>query len=322
MNVGIIGAGGIATSMARTLNGMSDCNLYAISARDLKRAEAFKETYGAEVAYGSYEEMLKDEKVDLVYIATPHSHHFEHMKLCIQYHKPILCEKSFTVNADQARLIRDLAAKEKVFVTEALWPRYMPSLPIIRKVLSEKPVGEISFVTCNLSYDIDGNERIVKPELAGGALLDVGIYGLNFLVMTLGKDIKCTSSMVELTDTGVDGRETITFVYENGVMATTTHGIYGRSDRKAIFTCEKGYIIVENINNPQCINIFNDNDELVRHIDFPEQITGYEYEVAECKKCLEEGKLESDSMPLSETVFLMEQMDALRDEWGIKYPFE
>lgn len=317
MNVGIIGAGGIATSMARTLNMMPDCDFYAIAARDYDRAEAFRGEYNGKVAYGSYEELLCDDAVDLVYIATPHSHHFEHMRMCIAHHKPILCEKSFTANASEAREIIALAAKEKVFVTEAVWPRYMPSLAIIRDTLASKPVGEISFVTCNLSYDIDKVERIIKPELAGGALRDIGIYGLSFLAMTLGKDVKSISSVVELTETGVDGREAITLIYNNGIMATTTHSIYGRSDRKAIFTCEKGYIIVENINNPQCINIYNNSDELIKHIDFPKQLTGYEYEVWECKKCIEEGRIESYSMPLSETLFVLDQMDALRQDWGI-----
>lgn len=322
MRVGILGAGKIATSMADTLNGMSDCELYAIASRDLGKAKAFKEKYKAKVAYGSYEEMLSDPKVDLVYIATPHSHHYEQMKMCIEHMKPVLCEKSFTMNEAQAIEIKYLAAAKGVFVTEAVWPRYMPSRKMIDKVISSGIVGKISQVTCNLSYDIDDKERIAEPALAGGALLDVGIYGLDFLFMHLGTNVKNISSSVLLTDKGVDGMETITITFKSGVMAVATHGIYGRSDRKGIFYGEKGYIVVENINNPRCIDVFNDSDELLSHVDFPKQITGYEYEVEECKRCIEAGKIVSESMPLDDTLFTMGVMDKLRKDWGVKFPGE
>lgn len=314
-NIAILGCGTIASRMAETVNGMNDVNLYAVAARDLERAKAFAERWKAEKFYGSYEELVNDPGVDLVYIATPHSHHSQHMKLCITHGKPVLCEKAFTRNAEEAREIIALSKEKGVFVTEALWPRYMPSRQIIDELLQEKPLGEISMVTCNLSYDIDQVERLVRPELAGGALLDIGIYGLDFLLMHLGKELEKVDSTVRMTETGVDGQESITLIFKNGIMANTTHSIYGISDRKGIFTCERGYIIVENINNPEEINVYDQNYQLLRHLDVPEQITGYEYEVRECFEAIENGETESRSMPLEETIFLQDLMDQIRTNW-------
>ena len=176
MNIGFIGAGQIANTMAYTMQRMEDVNLYAVAARDLDRAEAFAARYGFEKAYGSYGEMLLDPNVELVYIATPHSHHAEHMKLCIAHGKHVLCEKAFTLNAAQAREVAALAKEKGVYVAEAIWTRYMPSRAMINEVLASGVIGNITAMTANLCYPVSSRERCIQPELAGGALLDVGIY--------------------------------------------------------------------------------------------------------------------------------------------------
>lgn len=318
-NLGIIGAGNIAEHMAETVNGMEGVNLYGIAARDYTRAEAFAEKYHVTKAYGSYEELVKDDDIDLVYIATPHSHHYEHMKLCLNHGKNVLSEKAFTANFKEAEEIVKLAKEKNLFVAEAIWTRYMPSRRIIDDILKENLVGKISTVTANLSYDVDKKERLIRPELAGGALLDIGIYGLNFFVMHLGKDIERIESSVVMTDTGVDGQEVITIIYNDGTMAVTTHSIYGRSDRKGIFTGEKGYIIVENINNPSEINVYDSDDKLIAHREVPRQITGYEYQVEECFERIENGKKEASSMPLEETLYMMKMMEDIKNSWKSAY---
>lgn len=322
MNVGILGAGRIAGTLAQTMAGMKTVKLYAVGARSLERAQAFAKEYKAEKAYGSYEELVSDPAVDLVYIATPHSHHAEHAELCINHGKPVLCEKAFTMNAAQAEKIIELSRKKGVFLTEAIWTRYMPSRKIINDVINSGIVGKIRVLTANLSYTITHKERIVEPALAGGALLDVGVYTLNFAAMHFGCDIERIESSVQMTDKGVDGLESITIFYRDGKMAVLNAGIYTRSDRKGIFYGEKGYIIVENINNPQSISVFDDSDRLIKKIDVPPQNTGYEYELLECEKCLAEGKIESDSMPLADSLYMMKQMDGLRKDWGLVYPQE
>ena len=322
MNIAFLGAGRIAHVLAKTMVQMEEVTLYAVAARDLDRAESFAAEYGFARAYGSYEEMLSDPAVELVYIATPHSHHFEHMKLCIDHGKAVLCEKSFTLNASQARQIAALAREKGVYVAEAIWTRYMPSRRIINEVLSSGVIGNISTLTCNLSYPVTYKPRIVRPELAGGALLDVGIYGLNFALMHFGDDILRTDSSVRFTDTGVDAMETITLHYRDGKMAVITAGVLARGDRKGIFYGEKGYIIVENINNPQSISVYNLTDELVEKITVPAQISGYEYEIREAIARIREGHIESASMPLDTTIAVMERMDNLRKDWGLVYPME
>ena len=322
MNIGFIGAGRIANTLASTMARMEDVNLYAIAARDLGRAQAFAAQYGFDRAYGSYEEMLRDPNVELVYIATPHSHHFEHMKLCIAHGKNVLCEKAFTLNVPQARQIAALAKSKGVYVAEAIWTRYMPSRAMIDEVLASGIIGRISTLTCNLSYPVTYKERIIRPELAGGALLDVGIYGLNFALMHFGDDILRTDSSVRFTDTGVDAMETITLHYRDGRMAVITAGVLARGDRKGIFYGDKGYIIVENINNPQSISVYDLTDTLVEKIEVPAQITGYEYQIREAMARIRAGETESASMPLDTTIAVMERMDALRKDWGLVYPME
>ena len=322
MNIGIIGAGRIVNIVVQALNALPQINCYAIASRDLARAQEYAQKYGFEKAYGSYEEMLQDPKVELVYIATPHSHHYEHMMMCIENGKPVVCEKAFTLNAEQARKVKAAANEKGVYVAEAIWPRYMPSRKMINDVIASGVIGKVNTLTANLSYKIDDKERIVTPELAGGALLDIGVYGINFAIMHFGWDVERMESSVKMTDAGVDAMETITIFYKDGRMAVLTHSIYARSDRKGIIHGEKGYIVVENINNPGSISVFDDNDQLLAHYDVPEQINGYEYEFIEAVECISAGKVESDSMPLEDSIFMMEVMDSLRNSWGLVYPQE
>lgn len=322
MRIGILGAGRIAGTLARTMAQIEEVECYAVASRSLEKAKDFADNYDFDVAYGSYEEMLGDEKVELVYIATPHSHHYEHMKMCIEHGKPVLCEKAFTMNAVQAKEIEALAREKKVYVAEAIWTRYMPSRKMIDDVLASGVIGKVTALTANLSYVIDHKERIVTPELAGGALLDVGVYCVNFALMHFGKDIERIETSVQMTETGVDGQETITVFYKDGKMANLTAGIYSRSDRRGIFYGNKGYVVVDNVNNPLKIEVFDMGDNLVQCHEVPEQISGYEYEVLESIQMVKEGSYQSESMPLAESVHMMEIMDGIRKQWNLVYPQE
>ena len=152
--------------------------------------------------------------------------------------------------------------------------------------------------------------------------MDIGVYGLNFALMNFGTDIERIESSVRMTETGVDGMESITIFFRGGRMAVLTHDIYSRSDRKGILYGETGYIVVENINNPQCISVYDTEDRLLQKTSVPDQISGYEYEVKECIEAVRTGKPESDSMPLADSIQVMEIMDELRRQWGLVYPQE
>ena len=322
MKIGILGAGGIAHSTVPAMIALEEIECYVVASRSLEKAEAFARQYGFQKAFGSYEQMLSDPELELVYVATPHSHHFEHMMLCLNYGKNVLCEKAFTMNASQAKEVARVAREKGLFVAEAIWPRYMPSRKIIGDVLASGVIGKPNTLTANLSYVIHKVPRLYDPALAGGALLDIGVYGLNFAFMHFGTDIERVESSVKMTDTGVDGMETITIFYKDGRMAVLTHSMYARSDRKGIIHGDKGYMIVENINNPQSVSVFDMEDKLLAFYPVPQQINGYEYQFAECARLIAAGKTESESMPLNDSIFVMEFMDSLRRQWGLVYPQE
>lgn len=320
MKIGILGAGRIAATLAETMNQMTEVECYGVASRDLEKAKNFAKEHRFTHAFGSYEGMLADQEIELVYIATPHSHHYQHMRMSLEAGKHILCEKSFTVNAGQAEEIFRIAQEKNLLVTEAIWTRYMPSRKIIDGLLAEKVIGDVVKLTANLNYPLCDKERIVKPELAGGALLDVGIYPLNFAYMHFGDKVSKIESAVQLTDAGVDGENGMLLLYQDGRMAVLNSGIHGKSDSQGVFYGTTGCMVVENINNPEEIKIYDKDRNLLRRVEVPEQISGYEYEITETINCIREGKLECPSMPHAETLKMMRVMDALRAEWGVRYP--
>ena len=322
MKIGILGAGGIARVMAETVNGMEEAQCYAVAARDLGRAQKFAEEFGVEKAYGSYEEMLEDPQVELVYIATPHSHHYEHVKLCLEHGKHVLCEKAFTANAAQAEEILKMAEEKGLLLTEAIWTRYMPMRKTIDEVVASGIIGKITSLSANLGYVIEQNERIHAPELAGGALLDLTVYPLNFASMVFGDDIvKVDASCVKI-DTGVDGQDNVMLTYRDGKMATLYTTIHAQTDRRGMINGSLGYIEIENINNYESMKVYDLDRKVIASYEAPKQITGYEYEVRAAIRAIREGKTECEEMPHAETIKMMKLMDRIRADFGIVYPFE
>ena len=318
--IGIIGCGWIAEKMAITLQGMEKVEAYAIASRDLNKAETFAQKWNFTRAYGSYEEKLDDELVDLVYIATPHSHHYAHTRLSLLKGKPVLCEKAFTANAKEAEELLQLAKEKNLFLTEAIWTRYMPLSQTICELVDNGAIGRPQLLTANLCYPNYHKERMHKPELAGGALLDLGVYTLNFAAMVFGTDIIRTTSACIKTDMGVDAQNSITLEYADGKMAILCSSQMAKSDRQGIISGDKGFIIVDNINNPQKVSVYDSDYQLTAVYNCPPQITGYEYQVYASIEALENGWLESPFMPHQETLRIMRQMDELRKEWGVIYP--
>lgn len=320
--LGIIGAGWIADKMAEALAPLGDFCVWAIGSRSLEKAQEFARRWNVPRAYGSYEELVSDPEVDLVYVATPHSHHFEHAMLAIGHSKPVLVEKAFTANASQAGELLDAARSRGLFITEAIWTRYMPLSRKVKELMDSGIIGEPRVLTATLCYMMEHKERIVRPELCGGALLDLGVYALNFARMYFGTDITATVSNVLLGPTGMDMHECISLSYSGGRMANLQAGALCLNDRQGIISGTEGYIRVDNINCPERIEVWRDY-ELVQSFQRPEDmVNGYEYEVMECCECIRHGALESDMMPHAETLAIMRQMDALRAEWGVRYPMD
>ncbi len=320
--LGIIGAGWIAGKMAEALAPLSEYEVYAIASRSLEKAQAFAKQWNIAKAYGSYEEMVKDPEVDLVYVATPHSHHFPHTKLSLENGKPCLVEKAFTANAREARELIELAKSRNLFITEAIWTRYMPLSHKVKEIMESGVIGEPRLITATLTYMMENKERILRPDLCGGALLDLGVYVLNFARMYFGTDIVRTVSNVQIGPTGVDMQECISLCFADGKMANLQAGALCLNDRQGIVNGTEGYIRVDNVNCPERIEVWRDYELVQVHGRPEEMVNGYEYQVKECRRCLENGLTESPMMPHEETVSIMEEMDALRKEWGVKYPMD
>lgn len=321
-NMAVMGTGNIAATMAGTMKSVPEVRRYAVASRERSRAESFAREYGFKQAYGSYEELVRDKKVDLVYIATPISEHYENMKLCIENGKAVLCEKAFTLNEEQAKEIFALAEEKNVFVTEAIWVRYMPMLQTILDVIASRVIGEPVMLTANLGYNIGQVRRMRDPRLGGGALLDLGVYPINFASMLFGDDIISINASCTYTDTGVDEQDSITFRYRDGKVAVLTATMIGTSDRQGVVYGTRGYLVVENINNFETLTVYNSDHVRTAFYKRPKQKTGYEYELLSAVHALREGWLECPEMPHLKTLTVMHEMDAIRSLWGLCYPAE
>ena len=325
MRVGYIGAGNISGQMAETIARMSEVENYAVAARNPERAREFAERWGFSHAYDSYEELLADPDVDLVYVALPHSHHHRWTIAALEAGHHVLCEKAFAANERQAREMIECARERGLLLAEAIWTRYMPSRKMIEEIVSSGEIGEVTTVAANLGYRVDGNARMTDPALAGGALLDLTVYPLNFASMVLGNRIRRIAASMVPAVTGVDGQDNVMIEYESGQMASLFSTMYAMTDREGQILGTKGFITVENITNPQVIRVYASDGltrELTREIAVPEQITGYEYELLSCERAIEAGALECPEMPHAETLELMRQMDEIRRQFGVVFPFE
>ena len=330
INVAILGAGRIAQSMAKTLVAMAADERYrdlvapyAVAARDGERAAEFAAKYGFPVSYGSYEELAADPNVNLVYIATPHNFHAEQAVLCMRAGKGVLVEKAFGANAAQSQEMLDVSAQTGMLCTEAIWTRYMPSRAMIDDIIASGAIGEVQAIEANLCYPTTAKARITDPALAGGALLDVGVYPINFIDMIMhNAPIARIESSMQPFETGVDAHDSMTFYYENGVMATAQSSILCHSDRMGAVWGTKGYLTCQNINNVESIDVFDGTHTVTAHYDVPAQLTGYEYEVAAAAQAVLDGRIECAEMPHADTMRIMKLMDSLRADWELTYPFE
>ena len=322
MRVGIIGAGWIAEKAAITLNGLRECNCHAIASRSIEKAEEFARRWNVPKAYGSYAELIADPDIDLVYVATPHSHHYDVTHQAIMAGKPCLVEKAFMANLAQSEAITRLAHERKVFLAEAIWTRYQPAVGIVRQLISSGRIGTPRLVTATLGYSMGDKPRIMRPDLCGGALLDLGVYALNFVRMFFDADIASIESQCVKSATGMDLTNAISLVLADGVLCNLQSSAACVGDNIGVIAGTDGNLIIDNINNPQKITVNTHDRVFVEDIHVPKQITGYEYQFLACRKALADGLLEPREMPHAETLYIMQLMDDLRRKWGVHYPMD
>ena len=234
----------------------------------------------------------------------------------------MLVEKAFTVNAAQAEDLMKLAREKQVLLTEAIWTRYMPSRKMIGDLLESGIIGKVSSMTANLGYPLMDVPRLVQPELAGGALLDLGVYSITMALMLFHEEITDVVSAAVFSPEGVDWMNSITLTFADGKMAVLNSNMTARTDCRAIVNGDEGYMEITEINNPEEIRVFDRDGKLRECFQVPEQINGYEYEVLACIRAIGEGKMECEEMPHSETLRVMRLMDQIRGQWGFRLPCE
>lgn len=322
LRVGIIGTGWIAEKAAITLKGIEDCEALAVGSRSQEKADDFASKWGIPKAYGSYTELIADPDVDLVYVGTPHSHHFDVTKEALLAGKPCLVEKAFMANYRQAKEIVDLAHERKVFLAEAIWTRYQPVVNMVRHLMTEGRIGMPRLLTATLGYSMGEKPRIMQPDLCGGALLDLGVYALNFVRMFFPADIVSMESQCVKSKTGMDLTNAISLVLSDGMLCNLQSSAACVGDNIGVIAGTEGNLIIDNINNPQQITVNGPDRTYIETIHVPKQITGYEYQFMACRQALIDGLLEPREMPHAETLYIMELMDDLRRKWNVRYPMD
>lgn len=323
IKIGIIGAGHIAHKFAKAVTRSKlDATLDAIASRSEKKAVAFQNQFDIKKAYNSYEKLYQDPEIDLVYIATPHTFHYDQMMMALDYNKHIICEKPFTINAELAEQVFQKAQEKKCFVMEAMWTRFLPAIIELKKDIDDGIIGNINHLEADFCFNPSNppTHRLYQPHLGGGALLDVGIYPITFANLFLGQPTNIQSD-VKMMDTGVDAKETLTYEYPESTTILRA-AIIEERPLVAIIKGEKGFAVVEGLHDTESIKIFNTEKELIKHIHHPHETNGFEYEIKEAIRCIQKGLLETPILPHEETLSVLNQMDGLRKEWNLIYPQE
>lgn len=321
-NWAILGCGRIATKFASDLKLLSNANLYASAARDLGRAQDFANEYGFEVAYGSYDEMVNDPKVDAVYIATPHSFHREHALLCLNHKKPVLCEKAFALNLHEAKEMVACAQKNNTFLMEAFWTMFQPSFKQAMEIVESGELGKLKIVRSDFAFNAPfiEDKRLYNTKLGGGSLLDIGIYPVFAALTSLGIP-DAIKSFAHFSPTGSEESISMIFKYKGGEMANLTSSFASHSPIQTEYLCEKGYVVLNpRWFTPTDITVWKEGGE-VRTIEPTHRDgSGYRYEAQHVMECLDAGLIESPKMSLQMSLDLMGILDRIRIDAGIFFP--
>ncbi|MAS35775.1 MAG: dehydrogenase [Anaerolineaceae bacterium] len=320
---GILSTGNIAKQFARGLAVLPDAELVAVGSRSQESADAFGDMFNVKRRYASYEALVADEDVDAIYIGTPHSYHKENTLMCLAAGKAVLCEKPFAINAQQASEMINFAREKKVFLMEAMWTRFVPIFVHLRELLAQQVIGDIRMIQVDFGFRTKFNPegRLFKPELGGGALLDVGIYPVSLASMIYGAPDRIVS-MAHLGETGIDENSAMIFGYDGGALAVLSTAIRTNTPHLAIINGTDGRITIHSrwwVPTRMTVEIFGKE---TTEIELPMTGNGYNYEAAEVARCLREGLLESDVIPLDETLSIMQTLDEIRSQWHLKYPME
>jgi dihydrodiol dehydrogenase / D-xylose 1-dehydrogenase (NADP) len=315
----------MAQAMAKDLLLSGRSKITAVTSKTEKSARKFAKAFGAPEVYDEVDELVKDPEIDIVYISTPNNLHYPFAKMAIEAGKAVLLEKPFTINSKQAKDLCRLAKENNVFLMEAMWIRYLPVIEKLRTLLEDGMVGEIQFFRSafHIQINFDPSHRVFNLALGGGSLLDLGIYPISFASMIFKSQPQEIASLAKTGDSGVDENFGAVFQYPHGAMAIVSAALDGKHNQDTVISGTKGEIRIHY--HPgwklsrMIVTSYDGHDE---EINLPHLGDGYSYQALEVIECLEKGQLESGRMPLQETVAIMETLDRLRAQWGLKYADE
>lgn len=335
MKIGVLGAGTIASWISDILNqlGSDKIELYGVASVPFETAQPFADKYGWKKVYPTFEDLMRDDDIDLVYVAVPNAFHFDLTMKALEYGRNVVVEKPFAVNYEQAQQMIAKAKEKGVFISEALWPAFLPSRQLIDDVIASGEIGEVTGGKLISYSNVMFLDRIKRLDLGGGALLDMGPYMLGRMTDHFGIDIKSVEGRFELMDTGCDAKDYYTIEYANGVKVecvSTVDSPREECEEYGEIYGTKGTIRFDSMSNPQNITILDKEGGEVRKIEAPKQIRGrevpfiggYECEWIAFEKALSEGKKETAEAPNAQTLAISKAMTELRRQAGIVFPFE
>ena len=318
-NWAILGCGKIARKFVADLSLLPNANLYGAASRSLDNAKEFAKDFGFEKAYGSYQEMVEDPAVDIVYIATPHSKHLEHSLLCLNHKKAVLCEKAFAMNTKEVDQMIEASKRNKGFLMEAFWTIFSAKFNKVMELAKDKELGQLRFVKSDFMFkaDFDPDKRLYNIDLGAGSLLDIGIYPIFRSLMLLGKP-SSIKTMANIRSTGVEDSISMLFSYESGAMAVLTSSFESSCNNETELCFENG--TVKFIREPEFPILMEKNgvkEEI--YVEQPKGM-GYELEASHVMECLDNGLIESPLLPLSTSLDLIDILDRVRKDAGIVFP--
>lgn len=326
---GILGAGRIAARFATDLKKLGQAahvqaRLAAVGSRSRDRADAFAAEYGFARAYGSYAELVNDPEVDIVYVATPHPFHLEHTLLCLGHHKAVLCEKPMGINAQQVKDMATCARQNKAFLMEAMWSRFNPVMAQVRRWLAEHKIGDVRMVTADFGFRSgwDPEGRLLNPSLAGGALLDVGVYVVALALMILGDKPGSIQVAAHIGETGVDEQTAMILKYGSGQLAMLSCAVRTNTPQEARIDGAIGSIHIPAFWHATSATLCVNGQPPVEITSAEAGEPGYHWEAAEAMACLQAGQIESETIPLSESIAIAQILEEARRQIGLRYPME
>lgn len=324
-NWGIIATSGIASIMANNIASVNGVPPLAVASRDIDRAKAFAEKHGISRAYGSYEELAKDNDIDIVYIATPMSCHFDNAMLCLTHNKSVLCEKAVTLNAKELELLIAEAEKRGLLFAEAMWTKALPSYLKGIEWVKEGRIGDIRIFKADFLTNLtcfNPDHRLFSADLGGGAILDIGSYAFNFVCGFMGTTPDEIRSKGHIGVTGVDFDSVTELVYgDASAYITLGFDMEGKSTANIIGT--KGSIFFDaNFPHTPHVKLKDENNAVIEEIDYKFGLDGFKYQIVEIESALSEKRISSRLIPYEESLAVMKIMDECRRQWGFKFPNE